>query len=133
VTNTERSVLFYSRLGLECIGSSLNKGTEQEKLDDIAAAIVEVTAVAPPTHPTPHVELLCYRGNFDRRTSLADPNDLAATQLVFQIESRNALDALVAGNREATVSGPIKSHDSPVCALLRDPDGHLLCLEALPG
>jgi catechol 2,3-dioxygenase-like lactoylglutathione lyase family enzyme len=132
VTHTERSVLFYRRLGLDCIGTSLNHGPEQEKLDDIAAAIVEVTAVAPPTHSTPHVELLCYRGNFDRRMPLADPNDLAATQLVFEMGGRNALDVLMAGNREATVSGPIESRYGLECALLRDPDGHLLRLEAPP-
>ena len=88
--------------------------------------------MAPPTHPTPHVELLCYRGYFHRRTQLADPNDLAATQLVFEMESRNALEVLVAGNPEATVSGPIESRYS-LRALLRDLDGHLLCLEAPSG
>lgn len=130
VANTARSVAFYRRLGLDCIGRSLNSGPEQEKLDDVADAIVEVTALAPPTHSTPHVELLCYRGNFDRRKTSADATDVAATQLVFAADSHDAFDALVAHNRDATVSGPMKSQSGLLRALLRDPDGHLLCLEA---
>jgi hypothetical protein len=79
----------------------------------------------------PHVELLCYRGNFDRG-GLTNRN---ATQLAFEVE-RDALDAIVARNRDTTVSRPITSESGGVRALLRDPDGHLLCLEsrtALPS
>jgi catechol 2,3-dioxygenase-like lactoylglutathione lyase family enzyme len=132
VADTQRSVAFYGGLGLQCIGSSLNVGAEQEKLDDVAGAIVEVTALAPPVISTPHVELLCYRGDFDRRTDSARPNDVAAAQLVFEVESHEALDALLADSREAVVSGPIQSDSGCERAMLRDPDGHWLCLEVPP-
>jgi hypothetical protein len=62
VANTVRSVAFYSRLGLARTVSSLNVGREQEKLDNVLGAVVEVTALALPMQSTvPHVELLGYR------------------------------------------------------------------------
>ena len=39
IADTKRSVMFYERLGLSCIGSSLNRGPEQDKLDGIAEAL----------------------------------------------------------------------------------------------
>jgi catechol 2,3-dioxygenase-like lactoylglutathione lyase family enzyme len=136
VADTVRSVAFYSRLGLARTVSSLNVGREQEKLDNVLGAVVEVTALALPMQSTvPHVELLGYRGNFDRGELLTNRNDVAATQLAFEVE-RDALDAIVARNRDTTVSRPITSESGGVRALLRDPDGHLLCLEsrtALPS
>ena len=90
-----RSVAFYSRLGLARTASFLNVGREQEKLDNLLGVVVEVTALAPPMQAVPHVELLCYRGNFDRRELLTNRNDVVATQLVFEVE-RDALDAIVA-------------------------------------
>ena len=95
VADTSRSVAFYSRLGLARTASSLNVGREQEKLDNLLGAVVEVTALVPPMQAVPHVELLCYRGNFDRRELLTNRNDVAATQLVFEVE-RDALDGIVA-------------------------------------
>jgi catechol 2,3-dioxygenase-like lactoylglutathione lyase family enzyme len=129
VADTNRSVAFYSRLGLARTASSLNVGREQEKLDNLRGVVVEVTALAPPMQAVPHVELLCYRGNFDRRELLTNPNDVAATQLVFEAEL-DALDAIVALNHDATTSGPITSERGGCRALLRDPDGHLLCIES---
>jgi catechol 2,3-dioxygenase-like lactoylglutathione lyase family enzyme len=128
VADTSRSVAFYSRLGLARTASSLNVGREQEKLDNLLGVVVEVTALAPPMQPVPHVELLCYRGNFDRRELLTNRNDVVATQLVFEAE-RDALDAIVALNRDATISSSTTSESGGLRALLRDPDGHLLCLD----
>jgi catechol 2,3-dioxygenase-like lactoylglutathione lyase family enzyme len=130
VADTGRSVAFYSRLGLAHTARSLNVGREQEKLDNVLGAVVEVTALAPPMQVTPHVELLCYRGNFDRGGFLADPNDVAATQLVFEAES-DVLDAIVALNRDNVISTSTTSESGGLRALLRDPDNHLLCVE--PG
>ncbi|MBO0757974.1 MAG: VOC family protein [Bradyrhizobiaceae bacterium] len=130
VADTGRSAAFYSGMGLVRTANSLNRGREQEKLDNIVGAVVEVTALAPPMQVIPHVELLCYRGNFDRRELLSNPNDVAATQLVFEVE-RDALEAIVAHN--ATVSNAIVSQSGGSRALLRDPDGHLLCLESRDG
>ena len=83
-------------------------GPEQEKLDNLVGAVVEVTALAPPIQAVPHVELLCYRGNFDRRELLTNRNDVAATQLVFEVEP-DALDAIVALNRDTTISSSTTS------------------------
>jgi catechol 2,3-dioxygenase-like lactoylglutathione lyase family enzyme len=131
VADTGRSIAFYERFGLNRIGGSLNFGPAQEKLDDIPDVRVEVTALAPPAHPTPHVELLCYRGRYDRIGQALDVNDIAATELVFAVEDDAALHAIAAENRDACVSGPVTSNDGPALALFRDPDGHLLCLESL--
>ena len=128
VADTGRSVAFYSRLGLARTASSLNVGREQEKLDNLLGAVVEVTALAPPIQAVPHVELLCYRGNFDRRELLTNRNDVAATQLVFEVK-REVLDAIVALNRDTTISSSTTSESGGLRALLRDPDGHLLCIE----
>ena len=135
VADMSRSVAFYSRLGLARTASSLNVGREQEKLDNLRGVVVEVTALAPPMQAVPHVELLCYRGNFDRRELLNNRNDVAATQLAFEAE-RDALDVIVALNRDTTILGPTTSERGGLRALLRDPDGHLLCIEsktALPN
>jgi catechol 2,3-dioxygenase-like lactoylglutathione lyase family enzyme len=129
VADTGRSVAFYSRLGLARTASSLNIGREQEELDNLVGAVVEVTALAPPTQAVPHVELLCYRGGFDRRQVLTNRNDVAATQLVFEVEP-DALDAIVALNRDTTISSSTTAESGGLRVLLRDPDGHLLCLEA---
>jgi catechol 2,3-dioxygenase-like lactoylglutathione lyase family enzyme len=129
VADTNRSVAFYSRLGLVRTTSSVNVGREQEKLDNHRGVVVEVTALAPPMQAVPHVELLCYRGNFDRRELLTNRNDVAATQLAFEAE-RDALDAIVALNRDTTISSPTTSERGGCRALLRDPDGHLLCIES---
>jgi catechol 2,3-dioxygenase-like lactoylglutathione lyase family enzyme len=131
VADTGRSVAFYNGLGLTCTAGSLNVGPEQQKLDGIADAVVEVTALTPtstPTHSVPHVELLCYRGNFDRRKVLANADDVAATQLVFAA-ARDAYDVLIERNRAAIVHGPIVSELGASHALLRDPDGHWICLQ----
>jgi catechol 2,3-dioxygenase-like lactoylglutathione lyase family enzyme len=129
VADTGRSVAFYGRLGLAHTARSLNVGREQEKLDNVLGAVVEVTALAPPMQATPHVELLCYRGNFDRREHLTNRNDVAATQLVFEVE-RDVFDAIVALNRDTTIARSTAPESGGLRALLRDPDGHLLCIES---
>jgi catechol 2,3-dioxygenase-like lactoylglutathione lyase family enzyme len=129
VVDTNRSVAFYSQLGLALSARSLNVGREQEKLDDIVGAVVEVTALALPMQIAPHVELLCYRGSFDHREPLADRNDVAATQLVFEVE-RAAFDAIVGLESEINISSSTSTESGALRALLRDPDGHLLSIES---
>lgn len=131
IADTERSVKFYKRLGLRCVGSSLNHGPEQDKLDGVAHALVEVTALAPPMYSTPHVELLCYRGRFAHEPVLPKTNDTLATRLALAVESREILEALCAQCPAALLSDPVRFENGALRAMLRDPDGHLLCLEAL--
>jgi catechol 2,3-dioxygenase-like lactoylglutathione lyase family enzyme len=130
VADTERSVAFYGRLGLKRVASSLNQGLEQEKLDGIASPIVEVTAMAPTAQSTPHVELLCYRGRFARSQSLANANDVAATQLVFEAASVVGCDVSIVPR--GLFSCSTTSQHRAICTL-RDPDGHLIRLEVPRG
>ncbi len=134
VANTERSVAFYTGLGLRRVATSLNSGIEQERLDGVASPVVEVTALAPAAQSTPHVELLCYRGHFARNQSpvqsFAHANDVAATQLVFNVASVAGCDALVASY--GLLSRPVTSLAGSV-RVLRDPDGHFIRLEAPEG
>ena len=127
VANTAKSAAFYQSLGLNRCGGSLNIGREQVKLDDVPNAVVEVTVLMP-TQSTPHVELLCYRGDFDRRV-LQSTSDVTATRLVFSVESRDAFDMLCARHADSLVTGSAACGYNAQRALLRDPDGHLICLE----
>jgi catechol 2,3-dioxygenase-like lactoylglutathione lyase family enzyme len=131
IADTERSVKFYERLGLRRIGSSLNRGPEQDKLDGVAEALVEVTALAPPIYSTPHLELLCYRGRFAREPVLPSTNDTPATRLALAVETSEILEALCAQCPVALLSDPVRFENGALRAMLRDPDGHLLCLEVL--
>ena len=128
VTDTSNSVAFYQSLGLHRSGGSLNVGAEQDRLDDIRNAVVEVTALSP-AQPTPHVELLCYRGDYDRRVRAQAPNDATATRLVFSVDDRATLDRLCSRHADALLSGPAAHDGDAGRAMLRDPDGHLICLE----
>jgi catechol 2,3-dioxygenase-like lactoylglutathione lyase family enzyme len=129
VADTSRSVNFYQRLGLRRTGGSCNAGPAQDKLDNIKGAVVEVTALAPP-EATPHVELLCYQETLRRYARLPSINGAAATQLVLAVESARVLHNLCAQNPAALYSGPIEFADNMTRAMMRDPDGHLLCLKA---
>jgi catechol 2,3-dioxygenase-like lactoylglutathione lyase family enzyme len=130
IADTERSIKFYGQLGLRCIGGSRNSGPEQDRLDDVVGAVVQVTALAPPRFSTPHIELLCYRDHFRSESALPHTNDLAASRLVLKAESNEILVALCAQNPGALLSGPMRFADGALRAMLRDPDGHLVCLEA---
>jgi hypothetical protein len=74
--------------------------------------------------------LLCYRDRFAQHEAPARTNDRAATQLIFTIESPEALELLSAQNAGARLSGPILFDDGKLRALFREPDGHLIGLEA---
>ena len=129
VSNTLRSIAFYESLGLRRAARSLNVGQEQAKLDDIPNATVEVSALNP-ERATPHVELLCYRGDFDRCIRPQAVNDATATRLVFTVESRTMLEMICLRHHDRVLSGPILVNKDFSGALLRDPDGHLISLEA---
>jgi hypothetical protein len=91
-------------------GRSLNTGPEQERLDGVNQARVEVTALEP-GQTTPHVELLCYRGVRRGADTATCNNDVAATRLVFEVD-------------QPAPKGATAQHG------LIDPDGHHLVLSA---
>jgi catechol 2,3-dioxygenase-like lactoylglutathione lyase family enzyme len=61
VADTARSVAFYQELGFVVAGQQINRGIEQEKLDDVSGAVVEVSTLRLLGSDPPHLELLCYR------------------------------------------------------------------------
>ena len=83
-----------------------------------------------PAEAPPHVELRSYREALGGDANVPAMNGVAATQLVLSVRSTSALDALCAQNADALVSGTVDFEDGIARAMMRDPDGHLLRLEA---
>jgi catechol 2,3-dioxygenase-like lactoylglutathione lyase family enzyme len=104
VTDTERAVAFYARLGFRVTQRGVNRGPEQARMDAVDDPVVEVTGLAPPGEAPPHLELLCYRAPGSIPSACADDAPLA-TRIVL------------AGDGDAP-------------GLLSDPDGHRLVLAA---
>ena len=82
VANSGASIEFYEELGLQVTGKSLNAGPEQDALDDIPSAHVEVVSLSPEM-TTPHIELLCYEIAAPSRSAPCRSNDIACTRLIF--------------------------------------------------
>ena len=82
VADTAREIGFYGELGFAVASRQVNRGVEQERLDDVAGAVVEVTGLVPPGGAPPHLELLCYRqpGTSVSNTAVDGP----ATRLVLE-------------------------------------------------
>lgn len=101
VSDAGASRLFYEALGLSVRGATLNEGSAQAALDGLADPRVDVVPMYPPQAP-PHLELLAYRRSTGRVAGRLEPNDAAATRVVW------------AADRDA---------------LVRDSDGHLHLLQ----
>ncbi len=101
VADAERSIAFYTALGLALQARQVNQGPAQDALDGLAGVRADVISLIP-VSPAPHIELLGYRTPRGR-ISPVHASDIAATRLVF------------------------RSSETP--RLLRDPDGHLLLLK----
>jgi catechol 2,3-dioxygenase-like lactoylglutathione lyase family enzyme len=130
VLDTARSLSFYSELGLLRTGGSLNVGPEQERLDGIAGVSVDVTSLGMPDGSSPHLELLCYRNPPEGARKPAAVYDVAATRLVFAVRSEWTPQRFCRLQPQPDLRGPVSFADGLTRTLLRDPDGHLLCLEA---
>ena len=131
VADVERSILFYKLLGLRVTTRGLNRGVQQQRLDDLADVEVEVIALEATTR-TPHLELLGYRHPRGRANAPAGLADVLADRLVWQAENVDVLlDALADGDFTGSIiaSGFI---GGVTVALLRDPDAHLLVLRDRP-
>jgi catechol 2,3-dioxygenase-like lactoylglutathione lyase family enzyme len=97
VSDAGASRRFYEALGLSVRGATLNEGPALAALDGLADPRVDVVPMHPP-QATPHLELLAYRRPSGHAAGRLEPNDAAATRIVW------------AADRDA---------------LVRDPDGHL--------
>lgn len=110
VSDSPASIAFYARLGFRVSARSVNRGKQQDRLDDVSAAHVEVTALVP--HQTePHLELLCYRSVARSGVDDRKNNDVAATRLVLESCAASGSD-----------------NGSLIQRCIRDPDGHLLMI-----
>ncbi|MEO6968927.1 MAG: VOC family protein [Rhodanobacteraceae bacterium] len=129
VFDADRSIVFYTALGMSRKARQANRGAEQEKLDALANVEVEVVALQPAETATPHIELLAYRTPRGRALANMEICDIAADRLVLQVQNLPALlDALSHSTMQRISNGMIGSAGDPRAALLRDPDGHWLVL-----
>lgn len=108
VSDVERSIAFYERLGFSVQSRQLNRGPEQARLDGLDDAEVEVVALMPSQQSTPHLELLGYRVPAPLRGD--GVAHTAVDQLVWQTRTQH--------------DGSGAAADRPAMALA-DPDGHL--------
>ncbi len=97
VSDVGASRRFYEAFGLSIHSPTLNDGPTQVALDGLTSVEVDVLPMLPQRN-TPHLELLAYRDPIGRSAGRLEPNDIAATRIVW------------AADRDA---------------LVRDPDGHL--------
>jgi catechol 2,3-dioxygenase-like lactoylglutathione lyase family enzyme len=136
VADPERSIAFYAGiLGLGVAARQVNRGVEQERLDDLPDVEVDVVALQPALAATPHIELLGYRRPRPRAApTAATANDLAADRLVFEVADLQELLARIEHAGIGAASGACTSFPDGSCAaLVRDPDRHLLVLQEAAG
>jgi catechol 2,3-dioxygenase-like lactoylglutathione lyase family enzyme len=123
VADIARSIAFYEALGFRVANRSLNAGIEQERLDAIEGAELDVVSLAAGSPASLRIELLGYRGAYDRGGIVPAPAvAVAATRLVLDV-GRPALAAIGARLSDRIVQRSAET------VLLRDPDGHLLQFE----
>lgn len=129
VADADRSIAFYTKLGLSQATRQTNSGPAQQRLDDLPDVSVDVVALPPADARTPHIELLAYRIPRGRAPASSDIRDIAADRLVLKVQDLAALlEAQADANTEIISTGAIEDDDGTQAALLRDPDGHLLVL-----
>jgi catechol 2,3-dioxygenase-like lactoylglutathione lyase family enzyme len=126
VADTGRSLAFYrDALGLEVAGRSENYGPEQERLNNVFGAHLQITALRVPG--SPGVELLEYLSPTDGRPMPHDArlNDLVSWRTqVANDDPRAAAEKLSrAGGRLISSPAP---NQAPTDLLVRDPDGHVV-------
>ena len=131
VADTERTVAFYEKfLGFAVAQRGINHGAEQERLDGLSDAVVEVTALHHAATAPPQIELLCYRTPTTRRGTVPSSNDVAATRLVLEVEDLPSLIRRMETAQIAFVSQGVAPLDhARTAVVVRDPDGHALQLQ----
>lgn len=108
VSNVDRSIAFYERLGFRLGSRQTNRGAEQARLDGLAVADVEVVALFPSQAGSPHLELLGYR---TPKPTCSDGTEPAtADRLIWQARAMYRSASPVVDRQYVAVT---------------DPDGHL--------
>ncbi|MFM9950416.1 MAG: VOC family protein [Saprospiraceae bacterium] len=134
ISDTERSMAFYrDALGLVWGGHSENYGSEQEHLNQVFGARLDINGLHADTGFG--VEFLRYITPPGGR---AIPSDSRATDLwhyhtELWIDDMPALFQKIKIQGFSLVSGLVIVFDSSNCVLLRDPDGHQVLLKSAIG
>ena len=134
VSNTKNSLKFYrDLLGLKLAGESMNYGTKQEHLNNVAGARLRISGLR--ASAGPGIEFLEYLNPKDGRPAPADTraNDLWHWQMTLTTASAaTTTQKLRAAQRRvvspSVVEMPEKSLGFAKGFLARDPDGHGLQL-----
>lgn len=129
VRDSAGSIAFYrDLLGLDCVARQINQGVEQDRLDGLTEAQVEVVALNPRGSPAPHVELLAYRQPTPTVPDTSpDPGDIAADHLLFLATELEQL-ATRLGDVGYPISVRCEDRGEPARIATRDPDGHYLVI-----
>jgi len=122
IANTEQAARFYADLGFSITHRQLNEGPEQQRLDDVAAPLVEVTALEPTGATRPHIELLRYRQP-PTVAEIAPVMDVRSTRLILDA-SEFRISPEVLANSFQPVRDPELTDVRE--SWLRDRDGHIL-------
>lgn len=108
VSQAERSIAFYERLGFRPASRQINRGVDQARLDGLSSTEVEIEvgALVPPQAATPHLELLIYRTPGPTRGDA--PVHVSADWLVWQAHAAQDRSRLIAGLRqEMVITDPV--------------------------
>lgn len=132
VSNTQASLNFYrDLLGLSVAGASENYGTEQEHLNNVFGAHLQISGLK--ASAGPGIEFLDYLTPQDGRPLPADAraNDLVGWQTTLVVKDvEAAAQRLREGGYRLVSSGVIQLPNNqfgfPKGFLVRDPDGHLM-------
>ena len=130
VSNTQNSLKFYrDLLGLKLAGESMNYGTEQEHLNNVAGARLHISGLR--AQSGPGVEFLEYLSPRDGRPAPKDTraNDLWHWQTTLSTASVEAAARKLNGGRGRMISSGVaqiadKNFRFLKGFLARNPDGH---------
>jgi catechol 2,3-dioxygenase-like lactoylglutathione lyase family enzyme len=130
VSSTQNSLKFYQDLlGLKLAGESLNQGTEQEHLNNVAGARLRISGLR--AQNGPGIEFLEYLRPRDGRPTPKDTraNDLWHWQTTLSATSVEAAARKLNGGRARMISAGVAAIADKNFAftkgfLARDPDGH---------
>ncbi|MBW4049219.1 MAG: glyoxalase [Proteobacteria bacterium] len=116
VSDVAQSMTYYQALGLKVSNRSINDDPAQARLDHLRRPVVDVVSMSP-DEGTPHLELLCYAGMDGRSPLQLQPNDVAATCMIFEVDdAADRCNPMIRATQNST-----------------DPDGHHLSLACSNG
>jgi len=130
VSNTQNSLKFYrDLLGMKLAGESMNNGTEQEHLNNVAGARLHISGLRAASGPG--IEFLEYLTPRDGRIAPKDTraNDLWHWQTTLLTASASAAARSFNGSRARMISPGVAQMSDKALGftkgfLTRDPDGH---------